>query len=112
MQVLWDLLAVLGFLAAAWRAGRSAARALGRTAERAAAGHAADTRARQGDLTGMAEADAWHRRAGRLRRQALLTCVFWLVLLVAPAYTAWTRPLYAAYALLWLLEARPRRRPS
>ncbi len=112
MQVLWDVLAVLGFVAVAWRASGAAARALGRTAERAAAGHAADTRARQGDLTGMAEADAWHRRAGRLRRQALWTCVLWLVLLVAPAYTAWTRPLYAAYTLLWLAEVLPRRRPS
>ena len=110
MQWLWALLTILGFVAVAWRAGRAAAYALGRTAERATAGHAADARARHGDLTGMAEADAWHRRAGRLRRRALWTCAFWLVLLIVPAYTAWTRPLYTACALLWLLDVLPRRR--
>ncbi len=110
MQWLWDLLTILGFVAVVWRVGRAAAHALGRTAERVTAGNAADTRARRGDLTGMAEADAWHRHAGRLRRWALWTCAFWLVLLVVPAYTAWTGPLYAAYALLWLLNVLPRRR--
>jgi hypothetical protein len=58
----------------------------------------------------MAEADAWHRQAGRLRRRALRARAFWLVLLVVPAYTAWTRPLYPAYALLWLLDVLPHRR--
>ncbi len=109
MRAVVEVLAILGFVAVLWRLGRAGARALGRTAERVAAGHAVGTRAQRGDLTGMAEADAWHRRAGRQRWWALLACAGWLALLIVPAYTPWTRLVYAACAVLWLVDLLPRR---
>ena len=85
-------------------------RALGRTAEHVAAGHAADNRARRGDLTGLEEAGAWRTETRRRRRRAWLMGALWAVLLVVPLYTPWSMALYSAYALLWLFEALLRRR--
>ncbi len=109
MRVLLAILAVLGIVAVVSRLAGALLRALGRTAEHVAAGHAVDTRARRGDLTGLAEAGAWQTEARRRRRQAWLVGGLWAGLLVAPLYTPLTSYVYAAYALLWAVEAGVRR---
>ncbi len=100
MRVLLAILAVLGIVAVVARLVRALLRALGRTAEHVAAGHAVTTRAQRGDLTGLAEAGAWQTEARRRRRNAWLVGALWAVLLAAPLYTPWTTYIYAAYALL------------
>ncbi len=109
MRVLLATLSVLGIVAVVGRLARALLRALGRTAEHLAAGQAQDNRARRGDLTGLAEAGAWRLEARRRRRNAWLVGALWAALLVAPLYTAWTLYLYAAYAVLWVVEALARR---
>ncbi len=110
MRVLLAILAVLGIVAVVARLAGALLRALGRTAEHVAAGHAVDTRAARGDLTGLAEAGAWRTEARRRRRNAWLLGALWTALLVAPLYTPWTSYVYAAYALLWAGQAVVRRR--
>jgi hypothetical protein len=88
---------------------RALVRAVGRSAEHVAAGQALDARAQRGDLTGMAEASEWRKAAGRRRVRAVTTAGVWLALLIVPAYTAWTRVIYACYAALWLVDVLARR---
>jgi hypothetical protein len=109
MRAFLTLLSILGVLAVALRLGRSLLRAIGRSAEGVAAGQAVDARAQRGDLTGMAEATEWRRLAARRRWRALTTSGMWAALLVGPAYTSWTLPIYAAYALLWVWDLIARR---
>lgn len=109
MRELLILLSILGVLAVALRLARALLRAIGRSAEGVAAGQAVGARAQRGDLTGMAEATEWRRLAVRRRWRALTTSGLWAALLVVPAYTAWTRLIYAAYALLWVVDLVARR---
>ncbi len=109
MRALLLILAVLGLVAVVARLAGALLRALGRTAEHVAAGHAVDTRAARGDLTGLAEAGAWRTEARRRRRRAWLVGALWAALLVAPLYTPWTSYVFAAYALVWAAEAGVRR---
>ncbi len=109
MRIVLAILALLGIVAVVARLARALLRALGRTAEHVAAGHAVETKAQRGDLTGLAEAGAWRTQAGRRRRNAWLVGALWGALLVAPLYTPWTLYLYAAYALLPAADAVRRR---
>ncbi len=109
MHVLLAILAVLGIVAVVARLAGAVLRALGRTAEHVAAGHAVASKAQRGDLTGLAEAGAWRTEARRRRRKAWLIGALWAALLVAPLYTPWTSYIYAAYALLAGGEAAARR---
>ncbi len=109
MRLLLAFLSVVGVVAVAGRLARALLRALGRMAEHVAAGHAADNRARRGDLTGLAEAGAWRSATRRRRRNAWLISALWAALLVVPLYTAWSLYVYSAYALLWAGEALARR---
>ena len=109
MRELLVLLSIAGVLAVLLRLFRALLRALGRSAEHVAAGQALDARAQRGDLTGMAEASEWRKAAGRRRLRALTSAGVWLALLVLPAYTVWTRVIYACYAALWVVNALARR---
>lgn len=102
--------AAIGFFVVAWRLSRAGFRAARLGLDEYAAGEVADARGRRGDLTGMAEAKrvAAERRRSRWRASGPLT--MWLLLLIAPALTPWTRPLYASYTLFWVL-GRLRRGP-
>jgi len=111
MRALLAVLSVLGAIAVAGRLAGALLRALGRTAEHVAADHAADSRARRGDLTGLAEAGAWRTEARRRRRNAWLVGAFWAALLVVPLYASWPTYVFSAYALLWVVE-RVARRPG
>jgi len=110
MEAALIILAVLGFVAALVRFIRAAFGALRHGVDAYLAGEAVEARARRGDLTGMAEAQTWRRGAGRARVRAFAIAALWLAVLVAPAFTPWTRELYAACSLLWLF-ARPRLTP-
>ncbi len=109
MRDLLVLLSVAGVMAVLIRLGRALLRAAGRSAEHVAAGQALDARAQRGDLTGMAEASQWRKAAGRRRLRAVTTAGVWLALLAVPAYTSWTRVIYASYALLWVVDVAARR---
>ncbi len=109
MRDLLTVASVLGFLAVLLRLGRALVRALGRSAEHVAAGHTLDARAQRGDLTGMAEAGQWRKAVARKRTRAVATSAFWAALLIAPAYTSITRLVYAAYAVLWVVDIVARR---
>lgn len=106
MRSLLLVLAMVGVLAVLRHAAIALWRARGRTAEDVAASQSAEVRARQGDLTGLAEASAWRTKAKRRRRGALLLCGLWLALLLVPPFTSFGTAIYAAYAALWLLPAR------
>ncbi len=109
MRELVILLAALGVVAVVLRLARALLGVLGRSAEGVAAGQAVDARAQRGDLTGLAEANAWRKAAGRRRARAVASAGLWGALLVAPAYTSWTSLIYAAYALLWVVDLVARR---
>ncbi len=109
MHDLLVLLSVAGVVAVLLRLLRALVHAAGRSAEHVAAGQALDARAQRGDLTGMAEASEWRKAASRRRLREVTTAGLWLALLVVPAYTAWTRVIYACYAGLWLVDVLLRR---
>lgn len=110
MESAVTVLAAFGLAAIVWRSLRALGRLLHREATAFLAREAADARASHGDLTGMADAVARAAEARRTRRRALLELAFWLLLLVVPPWTAWTKQLYAASALLWLFGRAWQRR--
>jgi hypothetical protein len=99
------VLAVFGFTALAWQLGRALFATMRSGVEVFVARQAAELRAREGDLTGLAEAEARGRSAGRVRRRALGRAAFWLGLLALPPLTPLMIPVYAACSLLWLMKA-------
>jgi hypothetical protein len=105
------LLAVFGFAAAAVRMVRAALWALHGGVEGFLARDAAATRARRGDLTGLADAEAQRALARRRRMLALGAASLWAGLLLVPPLTPWPTALYASYSLLWLLPRRSSLRP-
>jgi len=112
MEAALIILAVLGFVAVLIRLVRAAFGALRHGVDAFIAREAVEARARRGDLTGMAEAQDWNRGARRARLRSLLIAALCLAGLIAPAFTPWTREVYAAYSLLWLFaHPRPALRP-
>jgi len=109
MEPAITILAAFGVAALALRLARAALRALQRGVDVFVAREMAKTRAQRGDLTGLAEAEAWARTARRERLRAAARTAVWLALLAAPASTPWTREIYAACAVLWFVP-RARRR--
>ena len=100
-------LAVLGGIALVVRLGRSLVR-LGLTAaEIGAASGLAEVSARRGDITGLAERASHGEELRRNRRRDIAFVLFWLALLVIPPLAGWTRIVYAAASVLWLLPRRP-----
>ena len=100
-------LAVLGGVALVVRLGRSLVR-LGLTAaELGAASGLAEVSARRGDITGLAERASHGAELRRNRRRDIAFVLFWLALLVIPPLAGWTRIVYAAAAVLWVLPRRP-----
>lgn len=109
MEPAITILAAFGIAGVAVRLARAALRTLQRGVDAFVASEMARNRARRGDLTGLAEAEAWARSARHERLAAAGRAALWLALLVAPALTPWPRELYAACAVLWLVP-RARRR--
>ena len=108
-EVLLVLLAVAGGAALLHRIVLTALRLLLATSEATAAGGMAELSRRRGDLSGMAERTEFERSARHARRRNLGLLLLWIILLIVPIPLRWTRELYAAAALLWLLP-RPRLR--
>ena len=91
----------------------AALRFLGHGAAGAWADQVARTQASRGDVTGMEESRRQRQATGQQKTRAGAEAVGWLVLLLAPPLTPWSRYIYAAYTLLWLVPAlRSRRRRS
>jgi hypothetical protein len=108
MDFLIVLLAIAGFLAAVRGLARASLGLLVRGVEVVMAREETDIRARRGDITGLSAADEHGALARRHRRRSALAVVFWAALLVGPLFTPWTRWLYAAWSLFWLLSYRRR----
>lgn len=102
------VLAVLGFLGGARLAGRAAFGLLRRGVEVYLTTEVEASLARRGDLTALQESGLAQRTARRGRAAAALTFAGTVALLIVPAFTPWTRELYALYAPLWFLGRRPR----
>ncbi len=102
MSTLLLIAALFGFAAIAFGLGRAIFATLGRLAEGFLAGEVAGTRARRGDLTGMAEAERQSKIARRERLRLTVGLLAWAALLVGPLFTPWPRPIYAAASVLWL----------
>lgn len=96
-------LALLGAVALALRFAASMGRVVLGAAEAAAASGAADTSARQGDLTGMSEARAVESRALQERRRSILLSLVWALWLVVPLAFGGVREVWALAAPLWLV---------
>ncbi len=109
MRSLILLLGALGLAALLWLFARALYRLLRAGAERFVAGDAEETRAKRGDLTGMAEARQWRSRARRRQWGAVVRVLGWGVLLIGPSFTHRAAVIYAACAPLWLLHAWRRR---
>lgn len=105
MSTILTVLAVAGIGAAAWHVVRAAFRFLRQEATGLWAGELARTHARRGDVTAVEEARREAERVSRRRRRVLAEGIGWLVLLIVPAFTPWARPIYAGYAVLWLVPA-------
>lgn len=99
------LLAAAGVLTTAWQLLRAAVGFLAFAATRIWAGEMAETHARHGDLTALQEDRQEQAAAARSGTRSGLTALVWLALLVGPAFTPWTRTVYAAYSLLLLEPA-------
>lgn len=100
------LLAIAGLGALSGLVAAAAFRLLRTGAEAHLARGAETARERTGDVTGLREAQAVRNRAVSHRRRAAFETVLWLLLLVVPPFTPWTRSVYAACAVLWLLPVR------
>jgi hypothetical protein len=107
MDGILTLLAILGVLAVLVRLGRSLLRVLGRGAEALVASGLATQHARRGDLTSLAEARELESRARRRRLRAVGSTAVWIGVLTLPQVTPWSRAVYAALSVLWLI---PRQR--
>jgi hypothetical protein len=109
----WDLLltvlAVAGAFALLGQLFRALARLGIAAVEKTAASGLAEVAARRGDLTGLAERRELEGRARHGRARAGLLVAAWLLLLLVPVFTGWTREAYAAASVLWLF---PRQRPG
>jgi hypothetical protein len=108
-EPLLGILAVAGVLAILARLGRSLLRVGITVAEETAAAGMAETSARRGDLTGLAERREHRAALRRTRFRQLAVSALWIALLVVPALAGWGRPVYAAAVLLWLLPRAPLR---
>ena len=111
MDTILTILAVAGVGAAAWHLVRAAFRFLRQEASGIWTDELARTHARRGDVTALEEAKRQAEMVARGRRRAMAEAVGWLALLAAPALTSWARPIYASYAVLWLLPFLRRRSP-
>jgi hypothetical protein len=109
-EPLLGILAVVGVLAILARLGRSLLRVGITVAEETAAAGMAETSARRGDLTGLAERREQKAALRRTRLRQLAVSALWVALLAGPALAGWGRPVYAAAALLWLLPRAPLRK--
>jgi hypothetical protein len=103
MSLVLAILAVAGFLAVVYAGVRAALRVMRGGLETFIAREVASARATRGDLSGLTEAKELQAHTRRARRLAAFQVLAWGALLVVPAFTPWTRELYAAYAVLWLV---------
>lgn len=111
MNTLLTILAVAGIAAAAWHVVRAAFRFLRQEASGIWTEELARTHARRGDVTALEDTKRRAEAVARLRRRAAVEGFGWLALLAVPALTAWTRAIYATYAVLWVLPLVRRRSP-
>jgi hypothetical protein len=107
MSFVLGILAIFGVLALLAATIRAGFRLLRGSAETFIAGEIASARAGRGDLSGLDAAREWSVASRAAKRLYTVQALGWLVLLIAPTFTPWTREVYAACAALWLL---PRRR--
>lgn len=108
MNTVLNLLAAVGFAAAAWHLGRAAFGFLRQTAAGIWADEMSRTYARRGDLTALEGSRRERSAATWSGTRSGVVAIGWLVLLAVPALTAWARLIYASYVLL-LLEPAVRR---
>jgi hypothetical protein len=106
-DLLLTVLAMAGALALFGQLFRALARLGIASVEKTAASGLAEVAARRGDLTSLAERRELEGQARYGRARAGLLVAAWLLLLIVPVITGWTREAYAAASLLWFL---PRRR--
>jgi hypothetical protein len=113
VDLLIGLLAVAGVFALLSRLIRAVARVAVAAAEATAASSLAETSARQGDLTGMAERREAERTARRRSWKHIVWIVFWLAALILPPVAELARELFAAAVVLWFFPHAPvRPRPT
>jgi hypothetical protein len=103
MEPVLFILAFAGVSALLVRLARASFVLLHRSGQAWLAGEAAKRRHEHGDITGLSEAAAQERSARSARRVAGVEVALWLALLIVPPFTPWTREIYAACAVLWLL---------
>ncbi|HEX6588816.1 MAG TPA: hypothetical protein VF039_07335 [Longimicrobiales bacterium] len=108
MEPVLYILAFAGISALLVRLARAFFRLIQRSGEAWIAGEAARSRQARGDLTGFDEAAQLEVAARRRRRLASVSVVACLLVLFLPPFTPWTREIYAACSLLWLVRARVR----
>ncbi len=103
MDTVLSILAITGVAAAVWHLIRATFRFLRFGATRLWADELARTHARRGDVTAMEDARRDRSTRSRDRTRAGVEAVGWLVLLLVPPLTPWSRHIYAAYTLLWVV---------
>lgn len=101
------IFATLGFIAVLWHLFRATVRAARQGVNAFVASEVAKTRANRGDLTGMEEANAQSRVAGRARWRSAAQAGLWLTALALPPVLLESpAPVYAVYVVFWLLDRR------
>ena len=106
MEPLLFILAFAGVSALLVRIARAAFVLLHRSGQAWLASEAASRRQQHGDLTGLSEYAEQERAARAAKRAAAVGFGLWLALLLVPPLTPWTREIYAACSLLWLVRMR------
>jgi hypothetical protein len=111
MDIILNVLAFAGIVAAIWHLVRAAFRFLGHGAAGVWTDELARSHARRGDVTSMEDTQRQRESLSRWKSRTGAEAVGWLILLVVPPLTPWGRHIYAAYTLLWLVPAlrRPKR---
>ena len=109
MNIILTVLGVAGFLAALRRLAFAAFRLFKGGVDAFVMRELGSVRAQRGDLTGLMEARSWRRSTRGQRIRAVLAVVFWAGLLAAPLLTRAALPIFATYAVLWLLPGPKKR---
>jgi hypothetical protein len=111
MTLLLTLLAVAGVVAILTGLIRALFRMVRGGVETFIAGEVANARAGRGDISALTAAEEWRASSRVARRWYAAQVLGWLILLIIPTFTPWTRELYAAACVLWLVPRR-RQRPQ
>lgn len=111
MTLAFLILALPGLAAVLLRFGHALFGTVRHSVERIVAGQIADSRGQRGDISGMAEAEAYRKTCAKQQLHSAGQLVLWSAAIFAPLLMPGTFIIYVLYGVLWLLP-RPKAKSS